>query len=275
MITYLAGLPVGNAVRCLLQPPATADAWRVLRRNDANFTGETDAGAVVVNDSGDLSFVDQPLANGTQVFYQAYARIAGQWAADGDVISVTPLMDGEDEGADVQELVRSRLEWGLKGEVAAGRLKNDTGSIPTLSAPPIFEECIFPMVTVHLAGQSPFAYGIGEIVSVPVHDGATNLWDESEGRWNRVSLTIVAWALNPDVRIKLRKALNRLLLGNLPIFDDAGLDLVEWSAQDTDDFQSYGVAMYQTVFTFSCTAPAAFAFTVPTVADVAVVQAAA
>lgn len=274
MITFLAGLPVGNAVRCLQTPPEGADAWKVLRRNDANFTGYDDPNAIVVNDSGEAAFVDHPLANGTQVFYQAYAHVAGQWAADGDVVSVTPLTVGEDEGADVQELVRMRLEWGLKAEIAANRLKHDNGSIPTLSAPPIFEECIFPMATVHLAGQSPFIYGLGEIIAPPQYDAGTDLWNESEGRFNRISLTIVLWALNPDVRIKLRKAINRLLLGNLPIFDDAGLDLVEWSAQDTEDFQSYGVAMYQTVFTFSCIAAAAFAFTVSTVDDVEVDQAA-
>lgn len=275
MITYLAPLPIGNAARCLFSAPAGATACKVLRRATLPFVGGiNDTGAAVVYDGSpsEPGFIDaQSLQNDTLAYYQDYYLVAGVWTFDAGPVSVTPTATGQIAGPDPQELVRDRLEWGLKVEVDAGRLKHVDGAIPTLSAPPIYEETQFPIVTVHLAGMEPFAHGVGEVPAPDVFDLDADDWLDAEGYLIRFRLTVVAWIVgNPDTRIALRKAIHRILLGNLPVFADKGFIEVEWSAVDSEDFESYGAPMYQSIFTLTGIAPSAISALSPAIDDVTV-----
>lgn len=271
MITFLLPLPVGNAVRCILQPPAGVTSWRVLRKESATFSGHDDPAAVVVAEDV-KAFVDAAsVPNGVQLFYRPYYLVDSVWTA-GTNMSVVPMITMETEGPDALELVRSRLEYGLKAELDAGvqgAVKHKDGAIPVLSAPPVFDETAFPIVTVHLASQRRYGSGIGELTAADVFDG--DEWLDSEGVLWSIQLTIIGWVTNnPDTRILLRKAINRLLMGNLPVLYDAGLSEVEFSVSDMEDFQSYDAPMYQAVFTLNCIAPQAVSARSPAIADTTV-----
>lgn len=68
-------------------------------------------------------------------------------------------------------------------------------------------------------------------------------------------MQIIGWSLNPDDRKRLREAIQRVLMLNLPILDAAGFTLPELSESEQADFQSWNAPMYQTVFTLSCQHP--------------------
>lgn len=277
MITYLAPLPIGNAVRCLFEPPPGAEQWQVLRRSSLPFIGVDDPDAAVVYSGTDTNFVDTAtLTNGTLVYYLDYAFVGDAWVAGGTAASVVPVANGIMAGADPQEFIRGRLEAGLQVEVASNALKHVDGAVPTLSAPPIFDETQFPIVTVHLEGFSQAAHGLGEIIAPDVFDEVGGEWLDSEGFLARVQLKIVGWVVgNPDTRITLRKAINKILLGNLPVFADQGFITPEWSATDAEDFDSYSAPMYMTIFTFSCIAPVAISALTAPISDVTVTATAA
>jgi hypothetical protein len=184
--------------------------------------------------------------------------VDGAWVTDAAPVSVTPAATGLIAGPDPQEFVRDRLEWGLKAALDAGLIKHVDGAVPTLSAPPVYEDTQFPIVTVHLASLSQVQHGLGELIAPDVFDQVGGDWLDSEGFLARVQLTIVGWVVgNPDTRIALRKLIGQILLGNLPVFADKGIIEVEWSAVDSEDFESYAAPMYQSVFTFTCLAPVA------------------
>jgi len=71
-----------------------------------------------------------------------------------------------------------------------------------------------------------------------------------------VRVTVVGWSLNSDQRIELRKAIRRLIIGNLDVFDGFGWAEVSLSLQDIDAINGeYPAQLYQAVGTFSCVAP--------------------
>ena len=79
----------------------------------------------------------------------------------------------------------------------------------------------------------------------------------TEGWLSRVQLTITGWAINADVRAALRKAIKRIVIANLPIFDDKGMYQIGINQQDLDDFQTYSAPVYQSACQFSCLARSA------------------
>jgi len=67
---------------------------------------------------------------------------------------------------------------------------------------------------------------------------------------------VTAWSLNPDERIALRRALRMVLLGNEPVFAEAGLAEVDLSSfSDLNDFESFDAPIYRTACTLTCLAP--------------------
>ena len=247
-------MPAGNAVQIILSPPAGAVRWRVLRRLDAAFTGEADAGAVLVEDGREHAVMDVVgLTNGTTYYYRDYAQLGdGSWAA-GAVATAVPAYSVTDAYDDVLVLVRDRLRLGLAAERAAGRFAS-TDPVAVLTAPPQFSETAWPVVTVHLANDAQAERGLGEYLDANF-DTDLDMWHDDEGWLSRVRLDIIVWALNPDQRIALRQAVRRVLQANLPVFDSRGIVQIEFSQSDVEDFQSYAALVYQTVFSFSCVAP--------------------
>lgn len=252
-------LPVGNALRLILSPPAGALFWRVLRRTDDTFSGAADTGAVrVLDDDRDNSVLDRAgLVNGTPYFYAMFAWDGAAWSQVGDVVSATPQATYADGGPDVQAIVRERLELGLAIEVARGALQPASGKIPVTTAPFAHQSGItFPTVSVHHDSSVAADRSIGELM-LPDHlqpDGA--LVTGGEGWMARVTLNIYAVSLNPDERAALREAIRRVIQANLGVFAAEGIILPNLSQRDEEQFVENNAPLYATVGIFDCEAPA-------------------
>ena len=270
MIGFIERLPVGNALRVLLTPPAGAVKWRLLRKLADDFAGHDDPDAALIYEGDDLRNIldTESLVNGTPYYYREYALVVAAWAAS-PTVSSTPIARGALGGPDPLTLVRERLELALREAVAAGRLTHELGYIPCLTAPPQFEDARWPLVTVHLDSDRPQVRGIGEIVAPDFLDGEE--WQSSEGWLADTRLQIVGWSLNPDQRIALRLAIKAGILGNLSVFDEAGLTQIDTAQSDIEDFERYGAPVYQTVCSLSCLAPSVFVGPDGTPVDIEVV----
>lgn len=269
-ITQLQKLPIGNAVRVFIQPPAGATRWRLLRKTVNSFSGQDDPEASVIHDGDERVVLDaEALINGTTYYYKLYTWNGSVWAAEPSV-SVVPNPNFEDIGTDVLSVVRDRLDEGLKVMLAKGLLTHPKGHIQVLTAPPAFEDTAWPVVTVHLMQDLPGERGIGELIGIDEFDADAWDWKSSEGWLSRVQLTIIGWCLNADQRIAIRKALKAIVIGNLPVFDAYGMVQIEFQQSDTEDFQSYAAPVYQVSNTFSCLAPSNVSTTDPAITDVEV-----
>ena len=96
--------------------------------------------------------------------------------------------------------------------------------------------------------------GIGELILPDVFEDA--LWTCHEGWLDRSSIQIVAWALNPADRARLRDAIQRVLMLNLPVFDAVGFAQIDVQETEDADFESFNAPVYQSIFSFSCLHPA-------------------
>lgn len=268
MINYVQAIGAGNAIRLFIAPPPAAKSWRILRKTTNAFAGFDDPGAFVVLDGDAHVALDTTgLVNGVTYYYQEYWSDGASWLA-GNQVTATPDTTYAEAGTDVLSLVRERLDLGLQAEVARGALKPVHGRIPTLNAPPTFEDTPWPVVTLHLESESPAERGLGEIL-LPGLAMASGL-EDGEGWLARVSLLIVGWTLNPDERIALRQAIKRIVLANLAVFDDAGMLQIELQQSDAEELQGYPAPVYMVHSRLSCLAPVLVETTEPTVADVTV-----
>lgn len=271
-------LPIGNAIRVLMSPSQGVTEWKLLRNTTGTFTGENDANSVVLFDGNDdTSVVDvgadlaSPigLVNGTAYSYCAFEF-------DGEVWSASPVVAGTPQtiyglgGPDPLSFLRNRLAAGLAAAVAAQTLTPESGSIKVLTAPPLFTETKWPVVTVHLQSDAPGVRGIGEIDAPGEFNLDDQDWTDGEGWLADVRIQIIGWSINPDERIALRQAVKNIIIGNLPVFDSVGMVQIAFSQSDVEDFESYNAPVYQTIGQFSCLAPAIVTATSQPITDVTV-----
>ncbi|NCA72073.1 MAG: hypothetical protein EOM91_18740 [Sphingobacteriia bacterium] len=245
-------LPIGNAAKLFVNPPAGVERWR-LRRSIADLTGPSDG--VLIYDGKDRMMWDLSIPeSGTYRYGVWYTRDDGATWVEPEFATLDASPDYASQGADAQTVVRDRLFLGLQHEVAAGRLRPPRGktAIPVFTAPPAFDVGNFPCLSVHLDSDGPAERGVGE--DFPDTD-IEDAWLEDEGWIARHELTVIGWVLNADERIDLRQAIKRLVVGNLPIFEATGLLQVEFSQQDDEDFNSYSAPVYLARGRFTCLAP--------------------
>lgn len=268
-IPLIRPLAVGTALRLFLEPTLGAERWCVLRRADGGFTGHDDPDAAVVFESGfETTFVDTfELRNGTPYFYRLYCLTGGAWVSDGDIVG-TPVYSVENETPDALMIVRDRLSDGLNAMIEVGSLAHPHGRIAVLTAPPVFDDTYWPVVTVHIANDASGERGLGEVIDVDRDETDDGLVADREGWLSHVQITIVAWSLNPDERAALRRAISGLVIGNLPVFEALGLQQIDLSQDDTEDFTSFEAPVYQTVSTLRCLAPAVVRSDVAPISDV-------
>lgn len=254
-ITSLQCVPVGNAIRVFFVPPSGATRWRLLRKTADTFSGQDDPAAIVVYDGKDeiVTLDWTGLLNGTPYFYRLYSFVDPAWIAS-ETKSASALATDSDASVDVLSVVRERIDLGLQVEVARGKLQHKDGRIPVLTAPPLYENTNWPVVTVHVNSDASSERGLGEIISNDVYNDDEE-WESAEGWLSRWSIGIQGWSLNPDERIALRKAIKRVVIGNLSVFDDAGMVQIDLSQQDAEEFERYSAPVYQTVGTLTCLAP--------------------
>lgn len=270
MIHTVWPLPIGTALRLFLSPPAGAVRWRILRKGADDFTGPDDAAAFKVYEGDDKSVLDtQHLRNEVAAFYRPFYWIDGAWVS-GPTASGTPVASYEDVSTDVLKIVRQRLEEGLAEEVKRGVLNHDLKYIPVYTAPPqVKDDLRFPLVTVLLESESPPGRGLGEDMTGDDFQSIGGVWQEAEGWLSDVRLEITGWSLNPEERIDLRKALRRIIVGNLPVFDDAGMVQVTLSAQDSNlTSGEYVAPLFLSVCSFQCMAPVIVRSEVGSIVDV-------
>lgn len=257
MISSVRPLYAGNALQVTIVPPAGALLWRVLRKGADTFAGESDPDALVAYEGNEQIFADAApgLVNETPAFYRAYYWNGAAWSAS-PTGAGTPLATYDDASTDALSVLRDRLEAGIQVEVKRGTFKPSAGYIQVLTAPPMSEEVELPVITVHLENERPSERGIGELITPDELDGLTGKWIEHEGWLADVRIEVTAWSLNPDERIALRKAVRRILVANLAIFDAAGMVEVAFDSSDRDLVNGeFAAPIYQALFSFSCQAP--------------------
>lgn len=253
-------LCAGNAIRLFISPPAGAKYWRVLKAGAiADLAGPDDLDYALLAYEGDERvFVDaENLINEIAVFYKPFYRMADDSWRQADAVSATPVGAYEEYTTDAMSFLRDRLQAGLEIEVKRGNLLHKFGYVQVFTAPPSLENNLrFPLVTLTLDNESPAHRGIGEDITGDEFDAVGFSWFESEGWLSDVQITIVTWSQNSNERIEMRKAVRRIVLANLPIFEAKGISQISLTAQDVDAVNGeYGAQFYQTFFTFSCIAP--------------------
>lgn len=269
MIQMIQPLSVGNSLRVYLSPPAGSVEWRVLRKTSDTFTDQNDPNAFLVYEGSENTVVDyQNLSNDTTYYYRAFYFNGTVWTASATATGV-PATTYSDISIDALSIVRDRIDYGLQAEVAKGTIVPPKyGAIEVLTAPPIFEDTRWPVVTVHLQNEGPQVRAIGEMIESDLFDAIAGNWTEHEGWLASVQIAVVAYSLNPDERIELRKALRRIVVANLPVFDSAGMVQIEFSQQDTEDFQAYNAPVYFSMGTLTCLAPVRVTDQVAPITDV-------
>ena len=101
MVVAVNPLPIGNALRITLAPPAGSKLWNLLRNTTGEFAGPDDPGATLVAQSNERVLYDAiGLANGTEYFYTAYYWDGTQFNADPIVASGTPGANYFDDSTD-------------------------------------------------------------------------------------------------------------------------------------------------------------------------------
>jgi hypothetical protein len=271
MIANLLPLAGGNAVRVFLEPDAGFPAARVLRNLSGVFAGPADPAATVVEAlTGETYILDTDgLTNGQIYYYRAWgtADDGATWVDGGVSVAVTPAASYADPSTDPQELVRSRLEAGLAVEVARGFLKPQSGKIAVNTAPFVIAAGVkFPTCSVHLDNATSGDRALGE--SMNIDEAVGDHWEATEGWMAHVRLNVVAVSLNSDERIALRKAIRRIIILNLPVFDARGLVQISFTQTDTEQYAENSAPLYFSAGTFDCLVPAFIVETEPSIADV-------
>lgn len=271
MISMVEPLHSGNALRLFLEPPTGAIEWKILCKGSGTFSGVNDPLARVAYQGSDTVIVDTTaLQNEVMAFYCPFYTDDGETWTQGAVASGTPKADYADHTTDVLSHLRQRLEDGLKVECERGNFMTELGYIQVYTAPPALEQNLrFPLVTVHLESEEPTDRGIGEMLDNDEFDSIGGDWRESEGWMSSVRISIVGWALNGDERIELRKAIRRIVIANLTVFEGFGWVQVSLSQQDMDSVNGeYPSPIYQVMNTFSCVAPVRVGGSVGAITDV-------
>lgn len=277
MISTVHPLYVGNALRVFVDPPAGAVVWRVYRKGSNTFSGMDDPGALLVYEGAEKVFTDsKSLQNDIMAFYKPWYSLDGVFWIEGAVGSGTPRATYAETSTDALGLVRDRLEAGLQVECDRGTFMTELGYIQVYTASPSLERDLrFPLVTVHLDREQSSERGIGnDIVGLSAADPLDGIgWQSGEGWLAEVELTIIGWCLNGDERSELRKAIRRIILGNLPLFSDNGLENISVMQSDENAINGeYPAPMYMVITSLTCLAPLVVAGVEAgaTVADVSV-----
>ncbi len=258
MISTIQNLHIGNALRLFVTPPADAVQWRILRKGADTFVDENDPSALVVYEGSERVLVDsESLKNEVMAFYRPFYTTDGTTWTAGATSSGTPTADYVDYTTDVLSVLRDRIERGLLVECERGNFQPEDGSIQVFTAAPSLETDLrLPLVTVHLDNEDPGERGIGDAISGDEFDAIGFSWNESEGWYANVAITVIGWSLNSDERIELRKALRRIIIGNLPVFTAEGIDQVALSLSDIDAVNGeYPAHIYQCIGNFTCISP--------------------
>ncbi|ASF47694.1 hypothetical protein [Methylovulum psychrotolerans] len=252
MIDYCLPLLAGNGVKVYLSPPPGALLWRVAR-NSRDAFAEGDAAELIYEGNALMVLDYAALSNGVAYFYKAFYFDGTVWDGQYPARSVTPGAFFTDTSIDPQALVRERLDSGLAMLVANGTLKHRQNRIPVLTASPQLDKVALPVVTVQLRSDTPEQLFVGDALS------------EAESGWlSAVTLEIVVWSqLGGDERKALRQAVKGLVIANLEVFVQAGMQQIQLSLSDAEEFDRYQSPVYLSRLNLQCLCQSGVAATVP------------
>lgn len=272
MIRYLHNFDrAGAGVLIALCPPANARQLRVLRRYDANFPDDPDnpgVGSVRVT-GGDraTSFaIDwQSVIPGVAHYYAPYYLVNGAWAR-GEERNIVPTVQTQSISRDSIDVIRERVEAGLNVFIDDGQLHHPRGRFDVLLGPPQFESVTFPAVALQTESNEQDEQFIGGFV------GETNITDsisrDFRGGFSRYTVQIAIWSLNPDERRLLRHALRDVIVANRDLLELLGIQELEYSLRDDEDFQAYNAPLYRVIATLNYLSPDVIVDDAPTISRV-------
>lgn len=255
MLTSAQAMPVGNAVRLELSPADGIVYSKVLRKASLPFTGANDAGATVIAAATfETELLDLAPNNGTLYYYKDYGWNGSAFVDDGeDPVSVTPAATYIPGGPDVRDVIKQRIEIGLKQEIARGLLVirphagAASATVEVLTAPPVFDESKWPVVSVHLQADASTDRSVADELT----------GNEDEGWLSTYTVNVTAWSMNPQERHLLHKAVKRLLQANAAVFAMLGINELDVRAEDVDYVSGeYAAPVYCSSFTLTCKAAA-------------------
>lgn len=264
-------LPIGNALRLFIQPPAGAVRWKVLKKGSNSISSHDDPTAALAYDGDENVIVDASgLQNEVMMFYRPFYTADGIIWTPGPVANGTPAATYTESTTDVLTHLRDRLEAGLLVEVQRGNLFSELGYVQVYTASPSLERDLrFPLVTVHLESENAGERGLGDDVGLDIADTIGGTLEEGEGWLADVNVTFIGWSQNADERLELRKALRRVIIGNLPVFAALGWVTPSLSQSDVDAVGGeYPSPIYQVMNTFTCVAPVRVAGEVATIREI-------
>ena len=255
MIRYLQNMKrPGAAVFVSCHPPEGTYRVRVCRRYDDAFADVPEAeDGFVVNDSALTGALDwRGVIPGVEHWYAAFYLGPDGWTRS-EPKAVTPTAETHAPYIDSLDVIRERVEIGLRALVDADILTHPRGHFAVLTAPPQFEDIIFPAVAVQLDQASPEEQFVGGFLGEELLDDG-DIRDFSGWR-SRYTVEIGAWSLNPDERRLLRRSLRDIIIANRDVFDVLGLQELTVSMSDSEDFQSYASPLYMSVLRCMYAAP--------------------
>jgi hypothetical protein len=268
IIRILEPLRCGGAIYVGLEPPCEALEWRLLRKaasavgeDEDPFASVADPAAEVLISGREVGTVDwYGLRDGVPYYYGGFWWDGAAWTASDPLLAV-PAAVVQAPRQDPQEVIRERLEHGLNALLAAGHLRHPRNRFEVLTAPPQVETAVFPLAVVQLLSDTPQEHVLGDMLDIRESD-ADGTETEYDGWFSRYQIRATAFALNPDERRLLRRALKEIIIRNKGVFQSAGMMLVDCALSDTEDFQtSYSAPLYLTLMEITCTAASVIAET--------------
>lgn len=272
-IQYLQDLarPGAAVFLYLADIPCAARQLRVLRRWDANFPEQPIEDAhtfAVFGGAPQAGVLDwHGLVPGVEHWYADYYWVDGVWQR-GEPRAVVPTLQMHPPSLDSLDVIRERTEIGLNALVQAGVLRHPRGQFSVLTAPPVLDDVVFPAVAVHLEQAAPDQHYIGGFFSADVLE--SGCWRDGEGWRSRYSVMIESWSLNPDERRLLRRAIRDTLAASRDVLELCGIQELDVTLADDEDFQSYNAPLYRTHARLSYLAPDVIWVQTPPIRDLGI-----
>lgn len=257
MILYLQDLSrPGAAVLVTMAFPCRAQQMKLLRRWDNAFPEIPD------DPQASVIYADEPVASvldwhavlpGIEHWYQPYFFLDGTWQRSGEPRVIVPTVQAHEPSMDSLDVIRERLEIGLNALLRNGLISHPRGVFAVLTAPPIIDDNAFPMIAVRLQQGASETHVIGGYFGTEsLESGDVR---EFDGWLSRYRVQVEIWSLNPDERRLLRRAVRDILVANRDILEVLGLQELDVTFGDDEDYESHSATIYRTHASLSYLAP--------------------
>lgn len=268
----LISMAEGQAVNMLITVPSDSVRIRIIRRDDAVPTTETDVGPGVTIFDGhpstlsynghtreliDFSTADRPLLDGKAYFYGVFSRDNdGTWSA-GATGTVTPNTRLTLQSPNAVGILRDRLREKMKALMQTDKFSDlftkekKSEGIDVFRSYPLDRAHRWPCVSVHLDAAAPAEDYIGQAGSQAIGIYPDRRVEQRASHF-RTLMTVIGWSFQEDERDVLRQLLEAAIYGDLVFYELAGLE--EFSMDGPKDAESFdmGAPMYHSIVEITC-----------------------